>query len=362
MSDNRLRSPLRVGVVGCGDVADRYANALHRYPQLVLVGATDRNEDRARDLVSRYGGIAYTTLDDLLSDPGVDLVLNLTRQYQHAQVTRICLERGKHVYSEKPLAMNEADARSLVEFADRLGLKLACAPSVHLGDAQQLAAQAIRAGRIGRVRMVYADLNSGMIEAWHPRPVEFYDAGSMVDVGPYALTLLTSLLGPAVRVHAYGRVVLPERATRDGRSFSPKAPDTMVACVDFPDGVFARVTTSFYASGASGQQGVEFHGDDGMLRINGLYSSDALTAIVARDGERVALGARREPGAGIDFAHGVAELADAIVQARQHRCSGAHAAHVVAILAAMDESMRQECPIQVAPVTTQLAGAGSETW
>src|SRR6185295_17646095 len=137
-----------------------------------------------------------------------DIVINLTVHHAHYQVTKRALEAGKHVYSEKPLALTSSEARELVTLAASRGLRLGCSPSTFLGEAQQTAATVIRSGRLGPVRAVYAEVNWGRIETWHPAPAPFYDVGVLVDVGVYPLTLLTAFLGPARRVQASGGLLL----------------------------------------------------------------------------------------------------------------------------------------------------------
>jgi predicted dehydrogenase len=145
------------------------------YARLELAGATDLVPERARKLVDRFGGRVYPALADVLADDAVDAVLNLTVQHAHPAVVRACLEAGKHVHTEKPLALASADARALVELADSNGLRLSCAPINFMGEAQQTAWRVVRSGRLGAVRVVYAEVNWDRIEAWHRAPVPFYE-------------------------------------------------------------------------------------------------------------------------------------------------------------------------------------------
>jgi len=167
-------TPLRVVIVGCGNIAGPYARTIKPYPQLELMGATDIDLARAQALVDQYGGRVYATLDEVLADPNVDLVINLTIHHAHPAVITQCLNAGKHVHSEKPLALTYAEAKALVELADAKGLRLSCSPITFMGEAQQTTWKAIRDGILGTVRVVYCEVNWGRIEAWHPNPGPFY--------------------------------------------------------------------------------------------------------------------------------------------------------------------------------------------
>jgi predicted dehydrogenase len=340
-------TPLRLGLVGCGDVAERYARTLPGRDGLALVAATDVDRVRAESFCGRFGGAAHDSLDELLSDPAVDCVVNLTPFDFHAEVTARALEAGKHVHSEKPLALDHATAQELVELAARTGLRLSCSPITFLGDAQQAAWRAIRRGRAGTIRLVYAEVNPGRIEVWHPRPEPFYAIGPLFDVGVYPLTILAAFFGPVRRVGAWSRRLLPERTTLDGRRFRLGAPDLFVAVVELEGGVVARLTAGFYAGRQSRQRGMEFHGDAGSVHLASWQEFDATVSVADLEGRRRALARPRGGFRGIDFGRALAELAAAIESGRPHAASGELAAHVVEALCAIDESARSGEAVEV---------------
>ena len=136
------------------------------------------------------------------ADPRVQLVVNLTAHRAHYGITAECLSAGKHVFSEKPLALSFTEASALLDLARRHGVRLACAPFTFMGEAQQTAAHILRSGELGTVRLIYADVNAGRVETWHPAPQSFYEVGPLFDVGGYALAIILSCLGPARRVSA----------------------------------------------------------------------------------------------------------------------------------------------------------------
>ena len=340
------REPLKVAIVGCGNIAGRYAETLKAYPQVRVLGAYDLIAERAQALVAQHGGRVYQTLDDILADPEVEVVVNLTIHHAHAEVIARCLNAGKHVYSEKPLALTYSEARGLVDLAAAKGLRLSCAPMTFMGEAQQTAWKAIREGRLGKVRLVYAEVNHGRIESWHPNPEPFYKVGVLFDVGVYPLTLVTTFFGPARRVTAYGTVLYPDRVTKEGRPFHIDTPDCVLAAIELGDGTLVRLTANFYVRSTL-QRGLEFHGDLGSLHL-GCFQSFNAPVQFARFGESFEpLPYVRPPFEGIDWGRGPAEMADAMAAGRGQRTTGAQAAHIVGILEAITTSFREGRPVDV---------------
>lgn len=333
-------TPLGIGIVGTGNIAGGYARDALTHPEIRLVAATDLDAARAAAFAEEHGCRAHASLDDLLADDEVDIVINLTVHHAHYDVTKQALEAGRHVYSEKPLALTSAEARELVELAVARGLRLGCSPSTFLGEAQQTAAALIRSGRLGPVRAVYAEVNWGRIETWHPAPAPFYDVGALVDVGVYPLTLVTTMLGPARSVRAWGWDLMPDRRTLDGTPFRIGSPDLIVTALELEGGAVVRLTTSFYVGRPAKETGsLAFHGDDASLALGSFQDFDATVEVGAfgKSYEPVAL---VRPGyRGTAWARGVADMASAIAEGRPHRASAEQAAHVVDILDAAVRSM-----------------------
>lgn len=341
-------TPLRVAIVGAGNIAGPYAAELVAEPLVDLLGVTDLEPDRAAALAREVGVAIYPSLDAVLDDPRVDLVVNLTPHRAHAGITMRALRAGKHAYSEKPLAIDSADARALVAEAERRGLRLACAPSSFMGEAQQTAWKALRDGAIGTVRLVYAEVNWGRIEAWHPAPEAFYDIGVMIDVGIYPLALLTTLFGRVDRVQAYGTILFPHRVTKVGRPFEVGAPEMVVAVLRFAGGQLLRLTTNWYVEGKNTvQHGVEFHGDTGSLLLSSWLTGDATVRQAPLGGEFEDTPLARIPERGIVWSRAVPEMARAITERRPHRAAGDHAAHLVDVMNAIAESIARGTAVEV---------------
>jgi predicted dehydrogenase len=355
-------TPLRVAVIGCGNISGAYGTTMSAYPSVRIAGATDVDSVLSADFVGRFGGVAYPSLDDVLGDPDVDAIVNLTFPAVHADVTTAALNAGKHVHSEKPLAGSYADARSLVDLAVERGLRLSCSPITFLGEAQQTAWRLVESGAIGRVRVAYAEVNWNRIESWHPRPEPFYGIGPIADVGVYPLTILTAMFGPARRVTAFGTVVYPDRTTLEGRAFTPEAPDFWVAIVELEDGPVVRLTANFYVSRLTKQSGIEFHGDTGSIHLSDWQLFDA-SVEHARFGE--AYEPVHVPNAfpGTDWGRALGELSDAIRTDRPHRATGAQAAHVCEIIEATARSAAEGRPVEISSTFARPAlgsnGAGS---
>ena len=332
-------TPLGLGIVGTGNIAGAYARDILTHPQIRLAAATDLDAGRAAAFGEEHGCRVHASLDNLLADPEVDIVINLTVHHVHYEVTKRALEAGRHVYSEKPMTLRAHEARELVALAESSGLRLGCSPATFLGEAQQTAAAIVRDGRLGPVRAVYAEVNWGRIETWHPAPVPFFDVGVMFDVGVYPLTLVTSILGPARSVRAWGWELKPDRTTVDGSPFRIGTSDLIVAAIELEDAVM-RLTTSFYVGRpAKLTGGLEFHGDDASLALGSFQEFDAPVEVGRYGDTYEPVAPVRPPFQGTAWARGVADMADAIGEGRPHRASAQQAAHVVEILEGVKTSI-----------------------
>ena len=339
---------VRVGIIGCGDIAGPYVESLQPRPQVELAGVAGRTPGKCLPFAEKHGLRPYESIPALLADRSIDLILDLTGQDAHAEIVSKCLDAGKHVYCEKPLALSYPEAARLVERAKKLGLRLGSAPSTFMGEAQQTAAKQIREGRLGTVRLVYAEINHHRIELWHPGAPLFYDVGPLFDMGPYALVLLTSIFGPVQRVQGWGRILLAERKTLDGTPFSLKKPDFVVALVEFRSGPMARLTVNYYIDWRKKQGAmVEFHGDSGSLYLQhvSVFGAAVEYADFGQAYEPVPL--VKEPFAGIDWSRGVVDMAEAMQENRPHRATGEQAAHIVEVMTAIEEACQSGRAVDV---------------
>lgn len=331
--------PLRVAIIGCGNIAGPYARSVKTKPEKIeLLGATDVSADLAAAFGKEHGVSIYPTLDALLEDPRVELVVNLTSHHAHAEVTCKALAAGKHVHSEKPLAGSLADGQRCVALAEERGLRLSCSPFTFMGEGQQTMLHATRSGIIGKVLVAYSEMNWGRIESWHPRPAGFYQPGSgpLLDVGVYALTVLTTLLGPVGRVTGFAGTALPVRTIRQGPSagqtFPVTTPDFVVGGLEFGEGVFGRLTANFVVRGTRQASGTELHGETGSLFLSSNHDFDARVEHFSNEkGEWSPVPPVREPHRGVEWGRAVFEAADSIRTGGPQRCTGKQALHVLEV-------------------------------
>jgi predicted dehydrogenase len=350
-----------VAIIGTGNIASGYVKDLLTYPEIEVTGVTDIDQDRARKFASEHHVHAYPSGEALLADSRVQIAVNLTSHFAHKAVTEAALQAGKHVHSEKPLALTSDEAWELVALARKNGLRLACSPFTIIGEAQQTAWKMIRDGALGKVRVVYADVNWGRIESWHPAPIPFYEVGAMFDVGVYPLALVTSMFGPARRVWTFGKVLYPDRVTKDGTPYRITTPDWMVTLLELADGTQVRLTTDFYVSNETTRQtGLEFHGDLGSMHLESAGGFNSALSF-ARFGEPLTPvpALLREPYRGIPWGRGVHELVCALAEGRPHRFSGEQAAHITDILNAANQSMKTGQPV---PVTSSFDPPAPADW
>jgi len=329
---------LKTVVAGCGNIATAYAEQITKYGQIELAGFCDLMPERAEEFARKHGGKAYGSLDEVLADESVRLVINLTIHHAHVEVITRCLEAGKHVHSEKPLAMSGAEAKRLVDLAEGKGLRLSSAPSTFLGEPAQTLARELRAGKAGRLRVMYAEMNHGRIEAWHPNPEPFYQVGPVWDVAVYPLGIWAATCGPMRKVTAFGKTLLRDRVTKEGRAFAIDTADFYTALVEFENGALGRLTVNFYVGPSRQGEAMEFHGDAGSLLLGNSFLFDTAVEFAPFGGKFEPVALARPGFAGVEFARGVEDLADAILNNRPHRCDGRMAQHIVEVIEAIHTS------------------------
>jgi predicted dehydrogenase len=271
---------MKIAVIGCGFVADLYARTLAHYQELELAGAYDRNAANLDSFCRRWPAKPYASLQQAADDPSTELVLNLTNPRSHFEVTKLLIEAGKHVYSEKPLAMTSKDAKELVALADRKRLYLGSAPCSVLAETAQTIWKALKERVIGRPRLVYADFDDGLIapklSPWQwrngrgvPWPAkDEFEVGCTYEHAGYMLTWLAAFFGPAKTVTAYASCQIPDK----GIAVDTMAPDFTVGCIEYAEGVVARVTCGLVAPKS---KSLAIVGDDGVLSTNNLRNDVA---------------------------------------------------------------------------------------
>jgi predicted dehydrogenase len=316
--------------MGSGSAGRLYLRQSGRGCSLRYVACADVEPSRAAALAREHGVPRACSPDELLADPDVEVVVNLTPATEHGRVGRRVLRAGKHLYAEKPLAPDVRQGRALLALAARRRLRVACAPDTFLGPALQTARELVDAGAIGVPFAASASVAMPAPSTWHPRPAPFYGpaAGPLFDMGPYYLTALVSLLGPVARVAGMAVVAPHERRSLvTGELIEPAVPTHELGLLEFAGGMVATLAISFDAP-ASAAPPLELHGTLGSLRLPDPNAGEG--AVAAR--------LRGEPGwtdvpagaaGGRSRCAGVEDMAAAIRKDRPHRASGELALHVL---------------------------------
>lgn len=347
----------RIGIVGAGNILGQYLDTFAAIEGVEVAAISAAHPERARAVAAEHGLVACTT-DELLAEPSVQLVVNLTPPALHTQLNRAVVAAGKHLYSEKPLGLDVDAGRDLLAAAAASGVAVGCAPDTFLGTGLQSTAHALRSGRIGEPFAAIAMWGAAGPEPWHPNPQIFYSAGGgpVLDMGPYYITALVAHLGPVVAVTA--RSLASSRARvvgsgpRQGTPISVEVPTYATAILEHAGGALSTVILSFETHGGLGL--LEISGTAGRLRLpdpNWFSGHGAiLTANAAQEWTELAdsagfVGAGRGVGA--------ADLLQGARQGRPPRASGALALHVTEILVAITDARPGDGPVRLTTTAAQ---------
>jgi len=350
---------MNVGMVGVGCISGIYIENFSKvFSELRLVAVCDLIRERAEKAQQAYSvPKLYDTMEELFSDPEIDIVLNLTRPYQHYAVTKAALLAGKHVYSEKPLGADLAEGEELVALAKEKGLMLGGAPDTFMGGGIQTCRKLIDGGLIGEViggRCVMA--NHGM-EGWHPDPDFYYQRGGgpLFDMGPYYITALINLLGGIKSVYGYTQKGYETRLITakpdEGEIIRVNTPTHIESFLTFDSGVTVSMLTSFDIYNTR-QTNIEIYGTKGTLYVpdpnyfGGTINSGAKT-VNFYNGETKKL---EELPLVFDYSNnsrclGLADMAKAIETGREGRTTYKQTFHVLEIMASIMKSAEIGTPV-----------------
>ncbi len=333
-----------IGLIGCGNISSAYLEAAPGFGNLDIRGVADIDMDAARSRAEAFG-VAAMSVDDMLSRDDIAVIVNLTTPQAHVPVGMRALEAGKHVYSEKPLAVTVEDGRALVDKGRELGLRVGCAPDTFLGGGHQSCRNMVDAGDIGEPIAGTAHFMCPGHERWHPNPAFYYHhgGGPMMDMGPYYITDLVNLMGPVAAVT--GAVATP-RATRPilseplrGQQIAVEVPTHVAGTLEFANGALIQIAMSFDVI-AHRHHHIELYGTEGSLMVPDPNQFGG-TIAVNRDGKQWTSIEPDMPYHDGNFRIlGVAEMAHAIANDRPHRASGDLALHVLEVMAAFERSSK----------------------
>lgn len=328
----------RIGIIGCGNISGIYLKSDQLFQALEIVGCADMDRARAEAKAAEHNIRAYS-VDELLADSTIDIVVNLTIPAAHAAVAHAAIAAGKSTYSEKPLALDVASGRSILDAAAAAGVRVGCAPDTFLGAGLQTCRKLIDDGWIGEPVAATAFMTSHGHESWHPDPEFYYKPGGgpMFDMGPYYLTALVSLMGPVRRVTGSTRITFPERTVSSQPKYGDKilveVPTHVVGILDFANGAVGNIITTFDVWSANLPR-IEIYGSEGSLSVpdpNTFGGPVRVRRAGSQEWSEVPL---THPYSANSRGLGVADMAQALQSGRPHRASGELAFHVLEIMEA----------------------------
>lgn len=340
----------KIGIIGCGTISGIYLKSPSVFPILDIVACADIDMERAQAKAEEYS-IQALSVDELLAHPDIEIVVNLTIPAAHAEVAQAAIARGKSVYGEKPLALNTADGKKILDQAKKAGVLVGSAPDTFLGGGLQTCRKLIDDGWIGTPVAATAFMMSHGHEHWHPSPEFYYQRGGgpMFDMGPYYLTALVSLLGPVKRVTGATRATFPERTITSqpkyGQKIQVEVPTHVVGVLDFAQGAIATIITTFDVWSAELPR-IEIYGTEGTLSVpdpNTFGGPVRLRRAGSNEWQEIPIPFHYTTNSrGL----GVADMAHALRSGREHRASGDLAYHVLEIMEAIhvasDQGQHQE--------------------
>lgn len=336
-------SPVKVGVVGCGTISSIYFQIGPEFEVLDIVACADLFVERAQEQAKKFGIPKACTVDELMADPEIQIVINLTIPAAHAEVGMAALAAGKSVYNEKPLSVTREDGKLMVDLARQNNLRIGGAPDTFLGGGIQTCRKLIDDGAIGEPIAATAFMMGHGHESWHPDPDFYYQPGGgpMFDMGPYYLTALTNLIGPVSRVSGSTRVTFPERKItsepKKGETITVNVPTHVAGILDFQNGAIGTIITSFDVW-AHACPRIEIYGSEGSMSVPDPNSFGGPVKI-RRPGDDVWQDVPLTHGyAENSRAVGVADMAYALQSGRPHRASGDLTYHVLDIMHAIHDA------------------------
>jgi predicted dehydrogenase len=361
-----VAAKVKVGIIGVGNISPAYINGVRSFEILELVALADLDVERTKARAKEFNVPKAYSVDELLADPEIEIVVNLTIPQAHAQVNLKILQAGKNVYAEKPFGLNRAEGKPVLDAAAAGNLLVGCAPDTFMGGGLQTCRKLIDDGAIGEPVAAVAYMAGHGPESWHPNPTFFYQRGGgpMFDMGPYYLTALVNLIGPVKRVTASARASFAERTATskemNGAKLAVEIPTHIAGVLDFASGAVGNLIMSFDIWSHNLPR-IEIYGSEGSLSVPDPNTFGGPVKIrKATDGDwkdvKLTHG-YTENMRGI----GVADMAYALSSGRPQRASGALAYHVLDLMQAFHDASDtgqhiaiQSTVAQPAPLPTGL--------
>lgn len=362
MSGSNGTGPVRVGVIGAGVISTEYLRNLTALPDLDVRAVGDLDEERAHAQATAFGVPRSGPVGEVLADDAIELVVNLTVPQAHVDVALQAISAGKHVWNEKPIGLDRASTRTLLDAARASGLRVATAPDTFLGPGIQTARRVVESGAIGTPLTALTLLQGPGPESWHPNPDFLFQdgAGPLFDLGPYYLTALVQLLGPVSQVSAVSSRARAVRTIgsgpRAGQRFDVTVPTHVAATYRFAGGASAQSLFSF--DSAVKRKKIEISGAEGTIAAPDPNTFAGEVVVHRMDGEVVTVPAVPAPAT---RGTGVLELARAVRAGHPERASGELGAHVLDVMICTIEAAERGAPVDVGS-TVEVAAALPEGW
>jgi predicted dehydrogenase len=341
---------LRIGLVGCGAISGSYLTHAREFPVLQFTACSDLGVERAKAKALEFQVPRVFSVDEILRDPDVDVILNLTVPKAHAEISLAALKAGKHVYSEKPLGISFAEGQAILAAASSKNLRVGCAPDTFLGAGLQTARKLIDDGAIGRPVTFTAFMMCPGHEHWHPNPQFFYESGGgpMFDMGPYYLTALLNCFGPIRRISGAASIAIPERTSLAGSKIEVQTPDHICGTIEFQNGVVGTIITSFATRFPQYDmtQPITIYGTDGTLKVPDPNVFDGPVHLRRKDDADFQPVPHAFHG-GYGRSVGLADMAYSLQSGRPHRASAEQAYAVLAAMEAFLESSKRGKAIEL---------------
>ena len=339
-------SPVKVGVIGCGNISGIYFKMSKTFGIMEVVACADIVREKAEAAAAEWGVPRVCSVEEILADPSIEIILNITIPIAHAEIAQKAVEAGKSVYNEKPLTITREEGRKLLDTAKAKGVLVGCAPDTFMGAGIQTCRKIIDDGLIGTPVAATAFMTCHGHESWHPAPEFYYKAGGgpMFDMGPYYLTALVNLVGPVERVTGSARITFPERLITSeplkGTKIVVDVPTHVAGVMDFANGAVGTIITSFDVWAAH-LPCIEIYGSEGSLQVpdpNGFGGSVKMRKPGDKDWQDMPLSHGYVENS---RSVGLADMAYALRTGRPHRASGDLAFHVLDIMHAFHDASEQ---------------------
>lgn len=343
---------MRAGIIGCGVISAAYLRNGATFSSVKIVAGSDILPEASRRCSEEFG-IRDMTVKEMLADPDIDIILNLTTPQAHVEVNLQALAAGKHVYCEKPFGLDRQGALEVIKLAETKGLRVGCAPDTFLGGGHQNCRQVLDSGLIGKVISGTAFMMCHGHESWHTAPAFYYlkGGGPLFDMGPYYLTALIQMLGPIKKVTAFSTRSTDLREglkVNVGKTFPVEIDTHISAVLAFHSGAVITLITSFDVWKHSGYRDIELHGTEGSMHVPdpNTFAGDARFFKAGLSADWAPLDnpfIYNENMRSI----GLADMAQAIATKRPHRCSGELAFHVLDVMCAICESAASDQAVTI---------------